>query len=362
MKYNYGDLPKSEIEVNSKRKVKTNRVQSLLDATADLDDYGTDDCVLASDLLAKAEKKKVERNQSAIKQEDDDFQYYLNGMNSMQDEAVDFSFGVKSAKKKKKKKNKRFNDLFDYDDDDEGDGDKKKKKKDGQPINHKKEFEPELALLRDMQLQQAKFVDSLQKKYDQLESSNSSARGIRKFTTDLINSISTARGTSLQIVDKIISTKRSIADMNFKERKEFGSNNTSEQANMVNYASTYLKTMMEMGRNNIAPADSSTTQDYADVSSDDDLFDGIEDSLGEESRDEETLKYLEYENRGVKINVVWHDDLPEDDPDKYEFQAVDKDGVVIDDYPLPEHTRMNINRSTSTATDLYGNKYRLIVV
>ena len=95
MKYNYGDLPKSEIEVNSKRKVKTNRVQSLLDATADLDDYGTDDCVLASDLLAKAEKKKVERNQSAIKQEDDDFQYYLNGMNSMQDEAVDFSFGVK---------------------------------------------------------------------------------------------------------------------------------------------------------------------------------------------------------------------------------------------------------------------------
>ena len=58
----------------------------------------------------------------------------------------------------------------------------------------------------------------------------------------------------------------------------------------------------------------------------------------------------------------WHDDLSEDDPDKYEFQAVDKDGVVIDDYPLPEHTRMNINRSTSTATDLYGNKYRLIVV
>ena len=72
MKYNYGDLPKSEIEVNSKRKVKTNRVQSLLDATADLDDYGTDDCVLASELLAKAEKKKVERNQSAIKQEDDE--------------------------------------------------------------------------------------------------------------------------------------------------------------------------------------------------------------------------------------------------------------------------------------------------
>ena len=107
MKYNYGDLPKSEIEVNSKRKVKTNRVQSLLDATADLDDYGTDDCVLASDLLAKAEKKKVERNQSAIKQEDDDFQYYLNGMNSMQDEAVDFSFGVKSAKKKKKKDKKK---------------------------------------------------------------------------------------------------------------------------------------------------------------------------------------------------------------------------------------------------------------
>ena len=337
MSYHYDDLPKDDVEIDVGLGFKPSRAKSLLNATADLDDeFDTSACVLASDLLARAEKKKADRKLSAKKAEEDDDEAYIAQMKSLSSEDADLSYAFESVKKKKKK--------------------------DGQPINHKKDFDAELALLRSMQVDQSKFVDSLQKKYDQLENSKSSSRGIGKFTTDLINSITTARSTNLQILNAMISTKKSIADMNFKERKEFGSSNTSENASLVNYASTYLKTMMDAGRSNIANPNDNNSQGFDSSDDDDDLFEGISDSLGEENRSDETLSYLKYENRGVKINVIWHDDLSDDDPDKYEFQAVDKDGVELDDYPLPEHTRMSINRSTSIATDLYGNKYRLIVV
>lgn len=364
MSYHYDDLPKDDVEIDVGLGFKPSRAKSLLNATADLDDeFDTGACVLASDLLARAEKKKADRKLSAKKAEEDDDEAYIAQMKSLSSEDADLSYAFESVKKKKKKKKKgkKFNDLFGFDDDEE-DNDKKKKKKDGQPINHKKDFDAELALLRSMQVDQSKFVDSLQKKYDQLENSKSSSRGIGKFTTDLINSITTARSTNLQILNAMISTKKNIADMNFKERKEFGSSNTSENASLVNYASTYLKTMMDAGRSNIANPNDNNSQGFDSADDDDDLFEGISDSLGEENRSDETLSYLKYENRGVKINVIWHDDLSDDDPDKYEFQAVDKDGVELDDYPLPEHTRMSINRSTSIATDLYGNKYRLIAI
>ena len=363
MSYHYDDLPKDDIEFDVG--LKPSRAKSLLNATADLDDdFDTGTCVLASDLLANAEKKKAERKRSAKLAEEAEKEEYMAEMRSLSGEDADLNFAFESAKKKKKKKKKnkkKFNDIFGFNDDDE-DSEGKKKKKDGQPINHKKEFDAELTLLRSMQVEQSKFVDSLQKKYDQLENSKSSARSIGKLTTDLINSITTARSTNLQIINAMISTKKSIADMNFKERKEFGSSNSSENASIVNYASTYLKTMMDAGRSNIANPSDNNSQGYDSVDDDDDLFDGINDSLGDENRSDETLSYLKYENRGVKVNVIWHDDLSDDDPNKYEFQAVDKDGVVLDDYPLPDHTRMSINRSTSIATDLYGNKYRLIVV
>lgn len=362
MSYHYNDLPKDDIEFDVG--MKSSRAKSLLNATADLDDdFDTDACVLASDLLARAEKKKADRKLSAKKAEEAEKEEYITEMKSLSGEDDDLNFAFESVKKKKKKKKKnrkKFNELFGITDD-EDEEKKDKKKKDGQPINHKKDFDAELTLLRSMQVEQSKFVDSLQKKYDQLENSKSSSRGIGKFTTDLINSITTARSTNLQIVNAMIATKKSVADMNFKERKEFGNSNTSENASLVNYASTYLKTMMDAGRGNIANPSDNNSQGY-DSADDDDLFDGINDSLGEENRSDETLSYLKYENRGVKINVIWHDDLNDDDPNKYEFQAVDKDGVELDDYPLPEHTRMSINRSTSIATDLYGNKYRLIVV
>ena len=336
-----------EIEFNSKRAVK--RKKQLLSELDELEDSSVS---LPSSIYSKTKKEKKEEKERDKKKKEDD--------NSSED-IDDWMTTINSFKAPKiKKKNKSLFDAFDYAD---KKGKKKKgKSKKGELVNHKKEFEPEMMLLRNLQLQQSKFVDSLQKKYDQFENTKSTARGVGKFTTDLINSITSARSVSLQLIDKIISTKKTIADLDFKERKEFGSNSNSEQTNLNNYASTYLKQMMTVGRNNVVgqpeaynvPSDND--DDY------DDLFSSIDESLGDTGRSEDVEKYLKYENDNIEVKVIWYDNAPDDDiTKKYDYVAYDQKGNIIDDYPLPEKTKMNINKSTGTAIDLYGNKYHLII-
>ena len=335
-----------EIEINAKSKLSKNkRSQKILDSLDELDQPVT----LLSSIDEKIEGKKKDKKEKKKKEESDDEDLA---------EWFDSLKYISSPKSKKKAKS-----LFGFGDG-KGKKDKKSKKSDGKSrVNYKKEFEPEMALLRNLQISQSEFVSSLQKKYDQMENTKSTARGIGKFTTDLIDSINGARSLSLQIAEKIISTKKSIADLDFKERKEFGANN-SEQTNINNYASSFLKQIVDTGRNNVvgqqqAYENFGTISDGDDT---DDLFESITDSLGDTGRSEEAEKYLQYENDNVELSVIWHDAAADDNLDlKYDFIAHDKNGDVVDDYPLPTKTKMNINMSTGTATDIYGNKYKLIV-
>lgn len=335
---------KGEIVFNAKTVTKKTKRESLLD---ELDSINTEsDTPLMSSLFdkqqqtKKKEKEEKESKKAAEEEDDEDFMTFIK------------------ATSPKTRKGKRFKFNVDYGDEKK----KKKKNKDKTIVNHKKDFEPEMMILRNLQLEQDKFVDSLQKKYDQMENTKSTARGVGKYTTDLINTITSARATSLQIVDKIISTKKTIADLDFKERKEFGSNNNSEQTNLANYASTYLKQMMTVGRNNVVGEQGSYSVDDIDSEDTDDLFSSIDESLGETDRSDEVDRYLKYENDNIEVKVVWHDDVSDDDiTKKYDFIAEDPEGNIIDDYPLPEKTKMSINRSTGMATDLYGTKYKLIV-
>lgn len=337
---------KDEIIFNAKMPSKKSKRKSLLDELESMDTEST--APLMSSLFDKQkEAKKKEKEEKKAKKEAEE----------ADDDDEDFMSFIK-ATSPKTKKGKKFKFNVNY-----GDEKKKKKKdKDKSIVNHKKDFEPEMMILRNLQMDQDKFVDSLQKKYDQMENTKSTARGVGKYTTDLINTITSARATSLQIVDKIISTKKTIADLDFKERKEFGSNNNSEQTNLANYASTYLKQMMTVGRNNVVGEQSSYSVDDVDSEDTDDLFSSIDESLGETDRSDEVDKYLKYENDNIEVKVVWYDGKSDDDiREKYDFIAEDPNGNIIDDYPLPEKTKMSINRSTEMATDLYGNKYKLIV-
>lgn len=348
------EIIKDEIEFNSKSKLK--RAKNLITALDDFDDE--DDSSLPSYIFNSKKKKDKEEKE---------FKRALKAEKSKDKDLVSMDFEDEWAKTlssfKMPKTKKKSKGLFD---DIETAGKKKKKKKDkgknGNVVNHKKEFEPELILLRNLQLDQSRFVDSLQKKYNQMEQTKSQARGVGKFTTDLIMSITSARGLEMQLVDKIISTKKSIADLDFKERKEFGSQNLSEQQNMSQFASNYLKQMMVAGRNNLVGKQDSYDSSYYDNESDtDDLFDSISESLSDTERSEDAEKFLEYENRNIKYKVIYHESANTDNLDElYDFIAVDSDGNIVSDYPLPEKTKLTVNRSTNIAKDKYGNSYEMI--
>lgn len=225
---------------------------------------------------------------------------------------------------------------------------KKKKHNKNDPKNFKKEFEPEVALVDNLLIEQTRFVDSLQQKYDRMEGLKSTARGMGKFTTDLISNINQARQLAAQLVDKKISVKKTIADLEMKERKEIGAAlNDSEDLN--NYAATFLKNIMS-SRADIAGYGGDISIEDVDDST---VGDVLESSIDDE-RSADVAAYLKYENAGVKVICL----VNPDDLDDYEFIAETKDGEILTDYPLPDLNGITLNRSTMIATDAYGQKYQ----
>lgn len=230
---------------------------------------------------------------------------------------------------------------------------KKHKKKDGddEKIDFKKEFEPEMALYRNLLIEQNKFTDNLQKQYDNITGFKSSSRGITKQLSDLIENITDARSLSMQLVEKNVNAKKLIAELSLKQRKELGEVNTD---NLTDAASSYIKQLMSERQSILSGANGDNTiSEY----SDDEMINMIDESIGNNTdRTDETEKYLKYENSNVTIYVV----IEDDDIENYHFVAKDGDDNVLDDYPLPLHTDISVNRSTNIATDSYGEKYPII--
>lgn len=229
---------------------------------------------------------------------------------------------------------------------------KKKKKKKDEPTDYKKEFEPEASLLRNLLIDQNKYVDSLQREYDYMASHKSSSRGINKNMTDLMNNITQARNLSMQLVDKHVSLKKTIADLSMKERKE-RAGVLGEGDNISDFASSYLKQMISDRAQYINGTGSAEIGDYTV----DEMADFITENIGETDRSSDADKYLEYENMNVTIYLH----INSQDEGDYHYEAVAEDGTVLDDYPLPlTETKFNINRSTDIATDTYGVKYQIV--
>ena len=267
---------------------------------------------------------------------------------------------VKVDKKGSKKKNKKLFSFESYSEYDEnGKKKKKKKKKDKEKlVDYRKEFENESSLYKALLVDQSKFTDSLQKEYDLIRSTKSSARGINKITSELIENINSARSLSMQLIDKQVNIKKHIADLSMKQRKELGAG-AMDDSNLAEFGSSYMKQLLD-NRHLFSGGGDVTVNDM----SDDDILDGISISLDNiqegdyvnTARSSETDKYLKYEGSDVNVNIV----ITNDDIENYEFRAIDKNGEVIDDYPLPYKSSISVNRSTDIATDAYGVKYNII--
>ena len=315
----------------------------------DLDSIDTFEPVLPSAALGKLKKskKKEEKNDTTSDNQTSDDEPSIDWISAICD--------TKAIKKKKKKHS------FSFDIDDNGNvvGTEKKKKKKGKGgavKNYAREFETELGLLRNLYIDQSKFTDSLQKKYDAMNSTKSTARGVGKFTTDLITTISAARSTQLAIVKEQIATKQKIADLNFKERKEFAPKESGNDDNAM-YASTFMNELIKNGRNNIVNLDNPSIYDNAGTFDDDEvaneLVSGLIDS---DFRSSDADKFIEYENKNVSVLVQVNDE------GEWNFIARDSDGNIVPDYPLPIKTKMSFNRSTMKATDAYGRKFDMEIV
>ena len=147
------------------------------------------------------------------------------------------------AKPSKKHIKKAGNDIFEMTGMKKKKKNKNKNKEGGDLINYKKEFEPEMALFKNLLVEQNKFTRSLQQNYDNLTQTTSSNRGVTKQMTDLIENINSARNLSMQLVEKNVNAKKIIAELNMKQRKEFGTG-LSDGDNISDYAANYLKQLM----------------------------------------------------------------------------------------------------------------------
>ena len=198
---------------------------------------------------------------------------------------------ISTFRTEKVKKNKRKrNNIFDYyENSSKGEHKKKKKKKGDELTDYTKEFQNESNLLKNLLVDQNKFVDSLQKKYDAMENTKSAQRGVGKFTTDLIMSINNGRNVSMQLIDKLISTKKTIADLSMKEKKEFRNANGEDAEDMNAYSANFLKKMLSENRNALFGGDYDTTIEDSDS---DGLFDNIQNELdlADIHNDDETEK------------------------------------------------------------------------
>lgn len=247
-------------------------------------------------------------------------------------------------------KRRNADSIFEY----VGDGKrkkKKKKKKDGDQVDYAKEFEPELLLTKNLLEQQNRFTDSLQKRYDILENGKTSARGVGKYTTDLIGQINQARGVSRQLLSDMVSLKKTVKDFEMKQKK-----NKEELSGDVDdlkaYSANSLKKLLQINR-----SDLNLDEDLIPVEGDsDDIFASLTEELSGSDRSSEVDKYIAYEQRGVKLYA----EVSRDDHNIWDIVAIAADGEQIDDYPLPTVSSIEVNESTEIATDDYHRQYPII--
>lgn len=283
-----------------------------------------------------------------------------NSLSGEEDNSTDGWIGIINKKVAKSKRNINRYSYADYNElGIDGKNPKKKRDKDGL-VDYDKEFSNELRILKSMEVQQTKFVDDLTEQYKNMMSSKSSARGVTKYMTDLIGSITDARTTNINIIKEIIATKKIIAELSIKEREKLLKDSLSnDQENINAYANSFMKELFRTGRSNIVNADVSGVDDDYEEYDSEDIYRDIIDVTGDtimSDEDKERELFLKYENVDVEISVIYHDNTGE-----WEFVAYDDEGNELSDYPLPSKCKINIDRVNGTAVDEYGQRYNLII-
>jgi hypothetical protein len=308
---------------------------SLFDKLSDMnDDEDNGSYFSMSSYVSRSREKKAEKKKNKDLENEAD-------MSEWMDE-------IKVLSKPSKGKYKKHRDIFEGFDLGKKKK-KKKKKKEGQLIDYKKEFEPEMTLYRNLMIEQNRFTSSLQKNYDAITSVKSTNRGVTKQMTDLMENITSARGLSMQLVEKTVNAKKLIAELTLKQKKELGI--TDGSGNISDFASNMLKQMINEKGNQ---SGDNYGSDIVDMD-DDDITRELQEGLAGLERPDDVENFLKYDDPDQHVKV--YVDVHNGDVNDFDVVAEDKDGNVLDDYPLPSVSSIKVNTSTNIATDQYGIKY-----
>jgi hypothetical protein len=249
-----------------------------------------------------------------------------------------------------------------------------KRKKDENPF--KKEFAEELTLLYELLDDMNKLSKELDKKYKTLEGSK--VRGVSKYTNDHVINMLSAKTSKLQIIKEINNLKKVIADLKIKQDGKINGGAAGSAESVDVLASKYFQNVLKFGRNNFVKefgGSGSRNEVDDDV---DDLVLQIENNKAGYNPDEEEdfqrliderldsennpfrsnagTKYIEHENRGVKIVIKRCIDTND-----WEFIALDKDNIQVYDYPVPNRREVGkVKFNDNYATDERGRSYKVI--
>jgi hypothetical protein len=236
----------------------------------------------------------------------------------------------------------------------------RKKKKGKKKDSYSKEFEKELKSLYELLNETKEFNTTLDNSYKGLYKNRSV--GSSKFSVDLASVINSTRQTRLNIIKEIGGIRKTIADLNMKkENKDPSSDSLSHDK----LASSFFNNILNEGRGAFIESTTGNFDEAEIKYTDDDtsLFDDNtynmlkERVLNESNRSDAADKYIEYENRNVEVYVKKYEDTGE-----WEFVAIDKDGIIIDDYPTPSKAmvgKMKFSDDGTYCTDSKGFVYRV---
>lgn len=332
-------------------------------------------------IVEKKEKKKEKKNKkkkskkgSLVAELDVDVIYGSNVLSPTDDEDDEEMF-MERGSSNQIDVDRLFED-DDYDDEMENIiyDQKKAYKKNKKAEGYMNQFAEELTLLYGLLEEANDFGSDLDKLYQGMIKNS---RGFSKSTTELINSILSAKQTKLSVLKEISSVKKTIADLTLKESK--GSNDNGASGGVNSLAASYLNSIIKHGRNNFVNAMNGTGDDYDQRSEDiDDFVSRVGDYEDDDERDtlnDEILQSLETDskynirsnaseafirNESREVTVKVERNIGTGD---WEFIAIDKTGLRVWDYPIPEKSQVSPVKFTSdgsVCTDKYGRSYRVI--
>lgn len=272
----------------------------------------------------------------------------FNEINSILEDDGRFEDLVKEFKTSgKKKKNSYDDDLFDT------------KGKDGKKSkNLENKFKAELNNLQKV----LKDNEDLCKNIKDIlgPTINSKARGSSKMLLDLIISLNSSLSNRLATIKEIGNLKKSIIELKIKLDKD---NPETEGIPADQFGSRMFAELFKQGRANVIDNVNGYEQDldsYVNSMGNDNFEDIRNNRLDNEKntyRSDDANKMIGYEYRQPEICVQKAFD------GTVSVVAIDNNGVVIDDYPVPtvdQLGKLSFNTDTGTCTDITGRTFRVI--